>query len=239
MLSLDHHHHCRQQQRYDKQLTGPKRRLTGCRLGLKYFFLVCFIYLYIFDLFTIRLRVSTGTTTATTEVWMGGEEKKGPKRRQTRRLGPDRYVFYFLFFIFLLLRSPRRPTAANNGQRRPTKANEGQRRPTKAHSSQQRPTTANKGQRRPTKAHSRQRRPTKANAGPRRPKRAQTTRLASFGPFRRYVTTSAGCTTPATPLIGPDEAHESPRRPTAAKKANAGPQRGKRAQTTRLASFGP
>src|ERR1700678_3303390 len=79
VLSLDHHHHCRQQQQYDEWLTGPKRRPTGCRLGLKYFFLVCFIYLYIFDLFTIRLRVSTGTTTVTTEVWMGGEEKKGPK----------------------------------------------------------------------------------------------------------------------------------------------------------------
>ena len=132
MLSLDHHHHCRQQQRYDERLTGPKRRPTGCRLGLKYFFLVCFIYLYIFDLFTIRLRVSTGTTTATTEVWMGGEEKKGPKRRVLRRLGPDRYVFYILFFIFLLLRSPQRPTAANDGQRRPTKANAGQRRLTAA-----------------------------------------------------------------------------------------------------------
>ena len=101
MLSLDHHHHCRQQQRYDKRLTGPKRRPTGCRLGLKYFFLVCFIYLYIFDLFTIRLRVSTGTTTATTEVWMGGEEKEGPKRRGWRRLG-TRCVFLNFFSLFIL-----------------------------------------------------------------------------------------------------------------------------------------
>src|SRR5271168_917566 len=65
-----------------------------------------------------------------------------------------------LFFIFLLLRSPRRFTAANDGQRRPTKANAGQRRPT----------AANAGQCRPTKTHGSQRRPTKASAGPRRQK---------------------------------------------------------------------
>src|ERR1700678_1710200 len=90
---------------------------------------------------------------------------------------------YISFLIFLLLLSPGRPTAANNGQQRPTQAqkgpqkpttaNEGQRRPTKAHSSQPRPTQAhegpqqltmaNEGQRRPRKAHSSQRRPTKAH----------------------------------------------------------------------------
>src|ERR1700678_1156225 len=40
----------------------------------------------------------------------------------------DRYVFsliYILFFIFLLLRSPRRPTAANEGQCRPMKTKKG------------------------------------------------------------------------------------------------------------------
>src|SRR5271155_4771685 len=40
----------------------------------------------------------------------------------------DRYVcflIYILFFIFLLLQSPRTPTAANEGQCRPTKMKKG------------------------------------------------------------------------------------------------------------------
>jgi hypothetical protein len=98
---------------------------------------------------------------------------------------------YISFLIFLLLLSPGRPTAANNGQRRPTQAhkgpqqlttaNEGQRRPRKAHSSQRRPTQAhegpqqltmaNEGQRRPRKAHSSQRRPTKAHKDEKGPER--------------------------------------------------------------------
>src|SRR5271155_3948056 len=82
-------------------------------------------------------------------------------------------------------------------------------------------TMTHQGPQRPTKANAGQRRPTAANAGPRRQKRAQTT--ASFGPFRRFVTTSAGCTTSTTPLIGPDEAHESPRRPTQAHEEEKGP----------------
>src|ERR1700678_1939936 len=87
--------------------------------------------------------------------------------------------FFHCTFIYLLLRSPGRPTAANDGQHRPTKANAGPQRrkraqttpgaslgpqvsfffsfsvllTTKAHSSQRRPTQANTGQCRPTKAH--------------------------------------------------------------------------------------
>src|ERR1700678_685164 len=35
------------------------------------------------------------------------------------------FLMYILFFIFLLLQSPRRPTAANEGQCRPTKMKKG------------------------------------------------------------------------------------------------------------------
>src|ERR1700678_488927 len=97
--------------------------------------------------------------------------------------------FFYCTFIYLLLRSPGRPTAANDGQRRPTKTKKG---PNDArcvvwalgkgflwfflrfidNASPQQPTTANAGQHRPTKA----------NAGPQRRKRAQTTAGASLGP---------------------------------------------------------
>src|SRR5271168_4614913 len=48
----------------------------------------------------------------------------------------------------------------------------------------------------------------------------------SFGPFRRFVTTSAGCTTPTRPLFGLEEAHKSPRRPTGANEEEKGPRGG-------------
>src|ERR1700678_2577214 len=97
MLSLDHHHHCRQQQR---TANGAQTTTDGLSFGPQVFLCGMFyIYIYIFYLFTIRLRVSTGTTTATTEVWMGGEEKEGPKRRVWRRLGP-RCVFFNFFSLF-------------------------------------------------------------------------------------------------------------------------------------------
>src|ERR1700678_2947132 len=54
------------------------------------------------------------------------------------------FVMYILFFIFQLLRSPRRPTTANAGQRRSTQAHSSQRRPMQAHDSQRRPTKPTK-----------------------------------------------------------------------------------------------
>src|ERR1700678_5561 len=69
--------------------------------------------------------------------------------------------------------SPRKPTAASEGQRRPTqahssprKANAGPRRPTAPNDGQRRPTAPNDGQRRPTAAHGR---PTQAHKGPQHP----------------------------------------------------------------------
>src|ERR1700677_115537 len=100
------------------------------------------------------------------------EEGKGPKRRQTRRLGPREVFLFNVFFLNVLLihESPRRPTAANEGRRRPTKREKG---PNDArrvvwaigkfflnvfflnvqliHGSPRRPTAANKGRLRPTK----------------------------------------------------------------------------------------
>src|ERR1700678_426663 len=43
------------------------------------------------------------------------------------------FLMYFLFLIFLLLLSPGRPTAVNDGKRRPTQAHSSQRRPMQAH----------------------------------------------------------------------------------------------------------
>src|SRR5271168_2094472 len=133
---------------------------------------------YIFDLFTIRLRVSMGTTTATTEVWMGGEEKKGPNDASDvvwARIGMC-FTFYFLFFYYYEAHEgPQQPTTANDGQRRPMQVNEGPQQP-----------------RRPTQAHEdlwpgRQLRirstiDEKHLDGRRGKKQAQTTHLASFGP---------------------------------------------------------
>src|SRR5271168_3539018 len=102
---------------------------------------------------------------------------------------------YLAFLIFLLLLSPGRPTAANNGQRRPTKANEDKKGPNDAsgvvwalgvflfhlfyfilittrHESPRQSMTANEGQRRPTAANTCPQRPTAANDGQRRPTQA-------------------------------------------------------------------
>src|ERR1700678_2727203 len=90
-----------------------------------------------------------------------------------------------------------------------------------------------------TKAHKGPQQPTKANAGPRRGKRAQTMeRYIFFLLYILFFILPAGCTTPTTPLFGVDDSHKSPQRPQQPTKADVGPQRGKRAQTTPDASFG-
>ena len=140
-------------------------------------------------------------------------------------------MFYFLFFIFLLLRSPRRPTAANNGQRRPTKANEGQRRPTKAHSSQRRPTTANEGQRRPTQVNEgpqQPRRPTQAHEDQKGPKRRVWRRLGRFVGMSPRQPAAPHLPHPSLARTRPTKAHEGPqqpRRPTQAHEEEKGPKR--------------
>src|ERR1700678_4182836 len=142
--------------------------------------------------------------------------------------------FFYCTFIYLLLRSPGRPTAANDGQRRPTKTKKG---PNDArrvvwarvkvffwfflcfidNESPQQPTTANTGQHRPMKA----------NAGPRRRKRAQTTPGASLGPqvsffffFLRFIDNESP-QQPTTANAGhrrPPQANEGQCRPTKTKK---------------------
>ena len=105
---------------------GAQTTTDGLSFGPQVFLCGMF-YIYIFDLFTIRLRVSTGTTTATTEVWMGGEEKKRPKRRVFvwARIGMC-FTFYFLFFYYYEAHEgPQQPTTANDGQQRPMQVNEG------------------------------------------------------------------------------------------------------------------
>src|ERR1700678_757633 len=49
----------------------------------------------------------------------------GPRRRKRAQTTPDAsfgpFSMYILFFIFLLLQSPRRPTSANDGRHKSTK----------------------------------------------------------------------------------------------------------------------
>src|SRR5271168_4920160 len=92
-----------------------------------------------------------------------------------------------------------------------------------------------------TKAHegpSSQRRPTQAHEEGKRPI-CMFFLIMYFSFYFSFFILLAGCTTPTTPLFGVDDSHKSPRRPQPPTKANAGPQRGKRAQTTPDASFGP
>src|SRR5271168_922590 len=102
--------------------------------------------------------------------------EKGPK-------GMSLFLFTFYFLFFILLQSPRRPTAANAGQRRSTQAHSSQQRPMQG---PRQPTQANEGHSaaillhryvffnlhfifcffittKPTKAHSSQRRPMQAH----------------------------------------------------------------------------
>src|SRR5271168_637922 len=60
-------------------------------------------------------------------------------RRVVWAIGRSFFLMYILFFIFLLLRSPRRLTAANDGQRRSTKAHSSQQRPMQAHENEKKP----------------------------------------------------------------------------------------------------
>src|SRR5271155_142483 len=171
-------------------------------------------------------------------------------------------VFFNLFFIFYITsrlhhthhtplwreRQPRKPTkapAANKGRRRPTKREKG---PNDASGVVwaigkfflkcifSKCTTYPP---KPTKAHSSQRRPMQAHEDGKWPKRRRGTCFFYCTFYFLFFILPAGCTTPTTPLFGMNDSHESPRRPQQPTKADAGPQRGKRAQTTRLASFGP
>src|SRR5271168_27358 len=133
-----------------------------------------------------------------------------------------RYVFFRLFILFTnsYIYSPP-PQTTNNAlsQWRMTGSEpkrlgdvEGQRRPTKAHSSHW---VANDGQRRPTKAH-------KDEKGPkRRVWRRLGPRCVSF-PFILFYSY-----------------YYETQKPTAANDGQRRPTKTKRAQTTRLASFGP
>src|ERR1700678_116736 len=141
--------------------------------------------------------------------------------------------FFYCTFIYLLLRSPGRPTAANDGQRRPTKTKKAPNDArgvvwalgkvffcffsvlltTQAHSSQRRPTQANTGQHRPTKD----------NAGPRR-------RKGATGKF--FFSFSVLLTTKAHSSQGrPTQANTGQCRPTKAHEDKTGP---KLHQTRRL-----
>src|ERR1700678_3498513 len=171
-------------------------------------------------------------------------------------------VFFNLFFIFYITswlhhthytplwrgRQPRKPTkapAANEGRRRPTKREKG---PNDA----RRVVWAGIGKfffnvfffycttypRKPTKAHSSQRRPTQAHKDGKQPKRRRGTCFFYCTFYYLFFILPASCTTPTTPLFGVDDSHESPRRPQQPTKADVGPQRGKRAQTTPDTSFG-
>src|SRR5271155_1263476 len=95
---------------------------------------------------------------------------------------------------------------------------------------------ANKGQRRPTKGKTQvnegPQRPTTANEGQRRPMQAHT-----FGPYVCFFFAFCSKLTILYKFyLAAGTAGAGQCRPT---KANAGPQRQKGAQTTRLASFGP
>ena len=44
-------------------------------------------------------RARDASTASTRQLWMGGDDENGPKRRQTRRLGP-KYVFFYILRFF-------------------------------------------------------------------------------------------------------------------------------------------
>ena len=103
----------------------PKQHVS-CRLGHTYFLLLFFVF-FIYQLMVFVHLGCIYVLEARERVRMGGEDKNGPKRRQTRRLG-HRYVFfkyinifYLYFFSFLLLRPPvpmkRRPAGPNDARR--------------------------------------------------------------------------------------------------------------------------
>src|ERR1700678_3941908 len=91
-----------------------------------------------------------------------------------------------------------------------------------------------------TKTHegpSSQRRPTQAHEEGKQPI-CMFFLIVYFPIYFSFFILLAGCTTPTTPLFGVDDSHESPQRLQEPTKADAGPRRGKRAQTTPDASFG-
>jgi hypothetical protein len=77
--------------------TGPDdtRRVVWA-IGTRFFFLRVFYtyYLIIYIMFRYYLYVE-----GTKRVRVGGDDENGPRRHQTRRLGP-RYVFFFLSRFF-------------------------------------------------------------------------------------------------------------------------------------------
>src|ERR1700678_3465976 len=86
-----------------------------------------------------------------------------------------------------------------------------------------------------TKAHSSQRRPLKANAGPQKPT------AANAGP-QKPTAANDGQRRPTQGDEGPQQltqVHKGPQQPMTANEGQRRPTKTKRAQTTRLASFGP
>src|ERR1700678_3831633 len=115
--------------RYSQVLAGSQRQKRAQRY-------VSFL-IYIFNLF---IYITTKPTKAhSSQQWPmqahSGQRRPMQGQRQPMQANEghsaaidDRYVcflIYILFFVFLLLQSTRRPTAANKGQCRPTKTKKG------------------------------------------------------------------------------------------------------------------
>src|SRR6202522_2190310 len=145
--------------------------------------------------------------------------------------------FFHCTFIYLLLRSPGRPTAANDGQRRPTKTKKGPNNARRVvwalgkvffgfflrfidNASPQQPTPANAGQHRPTQANEGQCRPTKTKKGPNDARHVAWATGEFFFFFLRFIDNESP-QQPTTANAGhrrPTKANEGQCRPTKTKK---------------------
>src|ERR1700678_3266079 len=196
------------------------------------------------------------TRTMPTKAYEG--QPRPTKRKKGSKVPKVRVFFIVHLFIYYYeaREGPQQPTTANAGPRRRKRATNhhlvwfvttsagcntpttplARTTPTKAYEGQPRPTKRKKGSKVPKvrvffivhlfiyyyEAREGPQQPTTANAGPRRRKRATNHNLVWF------VTTSAGCNTPTTPLARttPTKAYEGPqqpRRPTQAHEEEKGP----------------
>src|ERR1700678_3976976 len=196
------------------------------------------------------------TRTMPTKAYEG--QPRPTKRKKGSKVPKVRVFFIVHFFIYYYeaREGPQQATTANAGPRRRKRATNhnlvwfvttsagcntpttplARTTPRKAYEGQSRPTKRKKGSKVPKvrvffivhlfiyyyEAREGPQQPTMANAGPRRRKRATNHHLVWF------VTTSAGCNTPTTPLARtpPTNAYEGPqqpRRPTQAHEEEKGP----------------